>query len=477
LPVGGAEADWRRRVAMAHLYLSAPQKSSGKTTVSIGLTRAFCRSGIPVQPFKKGPDYIDPLWLARAADGRPCHNLDFHTMPDAEILGDVHRLLEDGSLGLIEGNVGLFDSIHLDGRGSNAELAKLLQAPVVLVVDAQGMGRGIAPLLQGYAGFDPDLQLAGVILNRVGGSRHERNLRRVVEYETDLPVLGAISRAAEVAIEERHLGLIPSNEAVSVEARIESIRAIVAASVEVDRVRRIAEQAVLPALELAETTSASATTVSTETPVRIGIAMDDAFGFYYPGDLMRLKEAGAELVPFSPVADAELPVIDGLILGGGFPECRMHELDANRSMRQSVAAFIADDKPAYAECGGLMYLCDQLHWHGRSAAMCGVLGAEVAMHERPQGRGYMRLQEVDGFPWPGDDSHGVEICAHEFHHSAIVEPNPRWRYAYRVLRGTGIDGSHDGIIHQNLLASYAHLRDVGSVHWTRRFVQRVRALR
>ncbi|MBK1706253.1 cobyrinate a,c-diamide synthase [Halochromatium glycolicum] len=456
---------------MAHLYLSAPQKSSGKTTLSIGLTRELLQRGEVVQTFKKGPDYIDPLWLARAAGGRPCFNLDFHTMGVDEIRGEFARFSGAATIGLIEGNVGLFDSIHLDGAGSNAELAKLLEAPVLLVIDAQGMGRGIAPLLLGYQAFDPALNIAGVVLNRVGGSRHEANLRRVVEYYTDLPVVGAVPRAPEVVIEERHLGLIPSNEAAEVEATIESIRRLVASSLDLDQVLSIA--ACSPTLEQAMPRLAS--TPQLDRPlVRIGLAMDDAFGFYYPGDLVRLEQAGAQLMPFSPVADAALPEVDGLILGGGFPECRMRELEANHSMREAIAAFIADGGPAYAECGGLMYLCDRLHWKGETRRMCGVLAADVAMHPRPQGRGYMRLQETEAFPWPADAEQPAEICAHEFHHSAIIAPSPDWRYAYRVLRGAGIDGAHDGIIQQNLLASYAHLRDTGSVHWTRRFVNSVR---
>lgn len=458
---------------MAHVYLSAFQKSSGKTTLSIGLTRESSRRGRVVQPYKKGPDYIDPLWLARAASGRPCCNLDFHTMSSAEIACDFARLLRGSSLGLIEGNVGLFDSVNLDGTGSNAELAKLLNAPVLLVVDAQGMGRGIAPLLLGLQAFDPGLWFAGVILNKVASARHEANLRRVVEHYTDLPVLGAVPRSADLAIEERHLGLIPSNEAEAVEVTIESIRRHVAATVDVDRVLSIADQCPEPEI------SADAQPERQSVPgpvVRIGVAMDDVFGFYYPGDLARLEQAGAELVPFSPVSDDELPVIDGLMLGGGFPECRMAELENNRSMRESVAGFIADGGVAYAECGGLMYLCDRLLWNGESRKMCGVLGAEVAMHERPQGRGYVRLRETDAFPWPREPGEQREIYAHEFHHSAIVAPPAGWKYAYQVLRGTGIDGSHDGIIQQNLLASYTHLRDVGSVAWTRRFVRRIKEL-
>lgn len=459
---------------MAHLYLAATRKSSGKTTLSIGLTRALCRRGRRVQTFKKGPDYIDPLWLTRAA-GRPCLNLDYHTTPAAEIRTSFAQALAEADLGFIEGNVGLFDSVDLLGAYSNAELAKLLEAPVLLVVDVQGMTRGIAPLLLGYLAFDPALRIAGVILNKVGGGRHEANLRRVVEHYTDLPVIGGVPRLAEIAIEERHLGLMPSNEAEAADAIVERISELVSAHVDLAGVERIAGAAQPPP----QPPPRPLRLVAGGAPVRIGIARDDAFGFYYPDDLAALMGGGAELVSFSPVADAELPEVDALFIGGGFPEMRMQELEANSSMRAAVADFIRAGKPAYAECGGLMYLMERLHWQDRSCRMCGVLRADVAMHERPQGRGYVHLAETEAFPWPRHraSDHDGEVHAHEFHHSAVVTPDPDWVYAYRVLRGQGVDGIHDGIVAGNLLANYAHLRDVGGVGWTERFLAHVRALR
>jgi cobyrinic acid a,c-diamide synthase len=208
--------------------------------------------------------------------------------------------------------------------------------------------------------------------------------------------------------------------------------------------------------------------------VRIAIARDDAFGFYYPDDLRALGAAGAELIEFSPVRDAEMPAADGLFIGGGFPEYRMRELGANRTMRASIRDFIEAGGPAYAECGGLMYLCRSLRWGDEQGPMCGVLNAEVAMHARPQGRGYIRLRETDAFPWPGVPETPHEIRAHEFHHSALIDPDPSWVYGYRILRGVGVDGRHDAIVHKNLVAGYSHLRDVGGVGWTRRFVEHVR---
>ncbi|MCB2263458.1 MAG: cobyrinate a,c-diamide synthase [Candidatus Thiosymbion ectosymbiont of Robbea hypermnestra] len=457
---------------MAHLYLSAAHKSSGKTTVSIGLCRELRRLGASVQPFKKGPDYIDPLWLGQAA-GRACLNLDFHTMEPGEISEGFARALAGADVGLLEGNVGLFDAVDLRGNHSNAELAKRLRAPVVLVLDAQGMGRGIAPLLLGYLAFDPGLDIAGVILNKVGGARHETNLRRVLEHYTDLPLLGAIQRTDEIRISERHLGLMPSNEAAGANAQIERIRGLIAAQVDVPRVWEIARSAPLPAAVPAASPAAPAA----GEPVRIAIARDAAFGFYYPDDLAALTRAGAELIDFSPVRDPQPPEADGLFIGGGFPEFRLRELSENRSMRAAVRDFVASGGAVYAECGGLMYLCRALHWGERQGDLCGVLNADVVMHERPQGRGYVRLRETPAFPWPGAPAEAREIKAHEFHHSAIPNPDPAWTFGYRVLRGQGIDGRHDAVVHKNLVAAYSHLRDVGGNGWAGRFVAQVRACR
>lgn len=455
---------------MPHLYLAAPQKSSGKTTLAIGLCRAFSRRGLVVQPFKKGPDYIDPLWLTRAA-GRSCFNLDFHTMPEPEIRALFAHGLDGADLGLIEGNVGLFDSTDLKGAHSNAELAKLLGSPVVLVVNCQGMGRGIAPLLLGYLAFDPGLRLAGVILNKVGGGRHGENLVRVVEHYTDLPVLGVLPRDAGIEIAERHLGLIPSNEAEGAESAIERIADQIAARVDLERLLAIARSAPSPeALPIQEIAAEGCPPAGR---VRIGIAQDAAFGFYYPDDLQALIRGGAELVPFSPLHDPELPRVDALFIGGGFPECHLAQLAANRSMRESVRAFIAAGHPVYAECGGLMYLCRGIRWGRERGDMVGVLNAEVEMRPEPQGRGYVRLVETEHFPWPRLGMEPDEIPAHEFHHSLILDPDPNWRYGYLVRRGRGIDGAHDGIVQGNLLACYSHLRAVGGNRWTDRFLAHI----
>ncbi|MGE5154125.1 MAG: cobyrinate a,c-diamide synthase, partial [Bdellovibrio bacteriovorus] len=265
---------------MAQLYLSAAHKSSGKTTVSIGLCRALRSRGLRVQPFKKGPDYIDPLWLTQAA-GRPCLNLDYNTMSGEAIRAAFAAQYAGADLAVIEGNVGLFDSTDLAGTETNAELAKLLGSPVILVIDCAGLSRGIAPLLLGYRAFDPDVWLAGVILNKVGGPRHAANLIRAVEHYTDLPVLGTLERDPDLAIAERHLGLMPSNETADAEAWVERIATLVGAQLDLDRLLGLARQAPAPPVPVPR-----AYTGSVSPAVRIGLARDSAFGFYYPDDLM-----------------------------------------------------------------------------------------------------------------------------------------------------------------------------------------------
>jgi len=457
---------------MGHLYISAAHKSSGKTTLAIGLCAALHDRGVVVQPFKKGPDYIDPLWLGQAA-GRACYNLDFYTMDRQEISDLFASKMQGADIGLIEGNKGLYDGLALNGSNSNAALAAQLGSPIVLVLDSQGMTRGVAPLILGYQAFDPAIQIVGVILNKVGGSRHEEKLRAVIEHYTDVRVLGAVQRCDELVINERHLGLVPSNEIGGSKAHIERMAELIGGQVDLDALQGLAGGAPAPTGKCAVAHPAPVDTGR----VRIGVACDSAFGFYYAGDLEALRAAGAELVPFSPLKDSDLPACDGLFLGGGFPETHMAGLEQNSAMREAVAGFIERDGPVYAECGGLMYLCNSLTWDGKTRKMAGVIPAEVAMHPKPQGRGYVRLRETRSHPWPGLSAGDGLVSAHEFHYSALAGLPEGMEFAYRVERGFGLDGKHDGIVYRNLLASYAHLRDTRSHPWAERFVNFVRGCR
>ena len=455
---------------MSRIYISAAHKSSGKTTVALGLCAALQQQGLSIQPFKKGPDYIDPMWLGRAAN-RSCHNLDFYTMDDDEIIDTVARYSQDADLSIIEGNKGLYDGLDLDGSNSNAALAKLLDTPVVLVLDARGMTRGIAPLILGYQAFDPGIRIAGIILNQLGGSRHEAKLRAVIEHYTDAVVIGAVSRNTDLEITERHLGLIPSNESRHANEYITGISQLISEQVDLEALHTIANSA--PKLKNARPQHAFNTE---ELPaLRIGIAQDAAFSFYYADDLDTFEQHNARLIPVDMMNDSQLPDIDGLFIGGGFPESCMQKLEANTAMRRSVAEAIDNGLPVYAECGGLMYLCRSLSWQGTTGQMVGTIPADCVMNERPQGRGYVRMKRTAEFPWPITGHIVDDIAAHEFHYSSLQNLDAQQHFAYNVLRGTGIDGKNDGIIYKNLLASYCHQRHSRQNPWITQFLEFVSA--
>ena len=453
---------------MAHLFISAAHKSSGKTTLSIGLCAAFKNLNLTVQPFKKGPDYIDPMWLSRAA-GRPCYNLDFHTQTHDEILSSFVHRGHNADISIIEGNKGLYDGLDLEGSNSNAALATVLDSPVILVIDAQGMTRGIAPLILGYQAFEPNINIAGVILNQLGGSRHESKLRAVIEHYTDVPVVGAVHRNSDLNIQERHLGLVPSNELASVERQIQSVADIIKDQVDLPKLQQIANTSASPEYQ-------PRTVEQTKQDVRIGIAQDAAFGFYYADDMEAFRQAGAGLVPINTLTDKQLPDIDGLFIGGGFPETQMQSLEDNTSLRTAIRNAIESGLPVYAECGGLMYLTRSLSWKNQQCEMVGAIPADTLMHKRPQGRGYVKLAETSKSPWPGNPNNKI-INAHEFHYSSLENIDSELQYGYEVKRGHGIDGNHDGIIYRNVFACYTHLRDVKNNHWVNRFVQHVRDLK
>ena len=493
---------------MNRFLISAAHKSSGKTMVSIGLCAALAARGHSVQPFKKGPDYIDPMWLSQAA-GRACRNLDLYLMENDDVVATFARHASE--VNLVEGNKGLYDGLALDGSNSNAALAKLLDLPVFLVIDARGMTRGIAPLILGYQAFDRDIRIAGVILNNLGGRRHEAKLRQVIEHYTDVPVVGAIQHDERLSIIERHLGLMPSNESIAANAKIKQIGEAIAEQVDLDKLLALSQKAPLEILQNAPLPNplpqageganvnniiqfpAVVSPLPCGDKVRIGIARDRAFGFYYADDLDALQAAGAELVPFDALNDAHLPEVDGIYIGGGFPEACAVELEANATLRCEIRQAITGGLPAYAECGGLMYLSRGIEYQGRTYEMVGAIPGDVKMHAKPIGRGYVHLKEDESHPWPrpgkpvempspqsspkgggGNRENQPLIRAHEFHYSTLENLPPDSRFAYHVERGYGIDGERDGLMVHNLLASYTHLRTIGSCYWATRFVAFVR---
>jgi len=458
--------------ALPRLVIAAPQGRSGKTTLTLGLCAALAARGLVVQPFKKGPDYIDPSWLTEAA-GRDCRTLDpFFLVSQEGVQRAFLRGARGADVSLIEGNHGLYDSLDDEGTGSTAVVARWLDAPIILVVNAARMSRSVAALVSGYQAFEPGTHVAAVILNKVAPgtsvgitSRHERKLRNAVERYCHIPVVGSIPRSDQLTIPDRHLGLVPRAEDDALIPAIDACRDAVERHVNLSAVIDIARVALtIPLGENldGEANPQSARDVPTSPRARVGVIRDRAFTFYYPENLEALVDAGAELVFVDALCDTSLPCVDALYIGGGFPEVFMQELSDNRSLRLDIRAAARSGLPIYAECGGLMYLARRIAWKGQTAEMVGVLPCDVEMTVRPQGHGYVIAEAADGHPFL---SAGTIMRGHEFHNSRVVNRREDLSTAYRLLRGNGLGGGRDGLVYRNVLASYTHLHASGSPGW------------
>jgi cobyrinic acid a,c-diamide synthase len=376
----------------------------------------------------------------------------------------------DTDLALVEGNMGLHDGVDLEGSDSTAALARLLGAPVILVIDCEGMTRGVAPLVLGFQAFDTSIRIAGVILNRVASLRQQNKLAAALQRYTSVPVLGALPRDAMMAIAERHLGLTTPAETRGEQAKVGVLAAMVRDGVDLDWVLKIARGAG-PVANIPPPAKSSRST-----DITIAVARDAAFGFYYTDDMEAFERAGARIVPFSPISDAQLPRADGIFIGGGFPETHMAALEANTAMRNEIRCSALAGMPIYAECGGLMYLARSIQWGDETRHMAGVVSGDIVVHERPQGRGLVVLDETCDFPWPETDRPKAvrQVLAHEFHHAEMINVAADSRFGWSVVRGAGIAGGRDGIVTGNVLASFSHLRDTTAHHWTERFAAFVR---
>jgi len=443
------------------IYISAAHKSSGKTTISLGLCAIFQAQGLKVQSFKKGPDYIDPLWLSQASKN-PCFNLDFWNMNQDEISNLFKKYQATADISIVEGNKGLYDGVNIHGGDSNADLAKQLNLPVILVIDVSGITRGVAPLLKGYQLFDEQVNIAGVILNKAVGQRHSSKVRQAVEYYTDIPVLGVISKNKNMLIKERHLGLIPENEIGQSQILIDSIRKQLSEEVDYQKILEINHQ--VKGYAKVEENNIKVS----EKTVKIAVAKDSAFGFYYNDDIVAFEKYGAELVFFDALLDDKLPKVDALFIGGGFPEMVAKELSKNILLKQDIKQKIEQGLPTYAECGGLMYLTNSISIKDKLYPMVGVIDANTIMLDKPVGRGYVELEMYDNCLW--GESKKI-IKAHEFHYSKLEKLNKKYKFIYKVKRGFGVDGKNDGLITYNLLASYSHLRNVDGYQWIKYFIK------
>ncbi len=442
------------------LMIAALRGGAGKTLVSLGLAAAWRRRlGLSVVPFKKGPDYIDAGWLALAAS-HPCYNLDPFLMNPEDILGSFVRRSHGADVALIEGNRGLYDGVDADGTCSSAELSKLLKAPVVLVLDATKMTRTAAALVLGCRMLDREVSIAGVILNRVAGARHERVLRQSVEKVNGLPVVGVLPKERENLFPERHMGLVPPQEHGRLAEAVERLAERMEARVDVEGLYDMARRA--ERLGWPASGVCGPARRPPGGPVRIGILRDGAFQFYYPENLEALEEWGAELVFIDSMRPSRLPQVDALYIGGGFPETHLVQIAGNRPFLESVREAVEAGLPVYAECGGLMFLSRGIRSGDRLHPMVGVLPFEVKMGQKPQGHGYTVLETVGENPF---FTEGIELRGHEFHYSRVVGVTEPLEFAFRVKKGFGVLEGWDGVCYKNVLASYTHLHACGQKEW------------
>ena len=416
------------------VVVAGTQSGCGKTTLASGLMAALAARGLAVQPFKVGPDFIDPTHHS-AICGRTSRNLDPYMMGEAGVRETFHRACAGADITVIEGVMGLYDGLDGTDTASTAHVAKILDAPVLLAVDAKGASRSVHAMVRGYAGFDPDVQVAGVVFNRVGSPRH----RALIEATQSLPVYGWIPRRQDLVVGSRHLGLAMAAETDA----LARFGPVVEESCDVPGILDLARSAP-PLPDPAQNPDRQ------EAGIRIGVARDAAFCFYYADNLDRLRRAGADLICFSPAAD-RLPDVDALYLGGGYPELHAAALASSRC-REDIRRAADSGMPVYAECGGLIYLTERLVTGDGEYPMAGVLPADATMTDRIQGLGYVEARVTGAAPLlaPGSTFRG-----HEFHYSRLDCARDA-RFVLNLLRGRGIAGGRDGLAVQNTVGQYTH---------------------
>ncbi len=467
------------KLDIPRILIAGDRSSAGKTTISIGIMSVLREMGYSVQPFKVGLDFIDPSYHTEVT-GRYSRNLDGYLMPENAVREVYSHAVEGADIAIIEGVRGLYEGLEATSDiGSTAQIAKMLDCPVILAINARSITRSTAALVSGYKSFDPDVNIVGVILNNIGSSRHGEKARAAIETYTHTPVIGEVPRNDSMKISMRHLGLIPAMEGrrrvSDFEENLGRIKTIIKEGIDIDRFISLASSAqplVKPKEDIFKPSG-------TKNILRIGVALDEAFNFYYRDNLELLELAGAELVYFSPVNDSALPEVDGVYIGGGYPELFAKELEDNESMRAAVKQASGEGLPIYAECGGLMYLTQEIQtdvtgtgkYHmaemeSGTFRMVGAIPGKTLM-------GHKRVVSYNVGSFVKDNvigRAGATFIGHEFHHSEIVDIPDSTTFAIRLERGTGIKGELDGMLVRNTMAAYAHLHAASYTGFARSFV-------
>ena len=446
------------------IIIAGTHSGVGKTTIVTGLLAILKRQGLTVQSYKVGPDYIDGGYH-QMASGKVAHNLDTWLIPTEKVVPIFAKTAVGNDIVIVEGVMGLYDG-ERQGVSSTAAIAKLLNAPVVLVIDAKSMGESAAAIALGYKMYDQEVNMVGVIINRLGSASHEKMVTEALE-RIGIPVLGCIYRNDAISMPERHLGLTPVTEH-NAQDMIAELCGQISKQVDIAKIISIANSAP----ELCTMIENPQAIAQSSPIVRIGVAQDEAFSFYYPESLEILKTMGAEIVPFSPLNDTHLPNVDGLVFGGGFPEMFVSQLADNLSMRQSIADACKAGIPVYAECGGFMYLTQKMmDFDEKQYEMVGVIPASCSMQSKLQTVGYVEAMALT------DNilcSAGDLMRGHEFHFSLMVneisaKPFP-WAFEFKKVRTGAIYPG--GYVHGNILASYLHMHFAGNEQAAERFINK-----
>jgi cobyrinic acid a,c-diamide synthase len=451
----------KMRTHYPRIVIAGLKGGAGKTTLSLGLIAAWKDKGMAVVPYKKGPDYIDAGWLSAAA-GHLCYNLDPFLIGRERLLSSFRVHFGSADCAVIEGNRGLYDGMDAEGTYSTAELSKVLKAPVLLILDCTKSTRTVGATVLGMQKFDRKVDIQGVVLNQIAGSRHEKLVTEVIDKYCGLKVFGSIPKLKKDLLSERHMGLTPFQEHPEVGDAILSASELARKYLDLEGIWKIAKRAVpLPAGPSARPGPQQ---IPPEHAVTIGIIRDSAFQFYYPENFEELEKRGARLREISALREKELPEIDALYIGGGFPETNAIALARNASFRRSLKKEVEKGLPVYAECGGLMYLGQALLLDKKSYPMTGIFPLSFCLEKKPQAHGYtvVKVTADNAFY-----EKGTVLKGHEFHYSRAVGSGKKEgvSFSFRMKRGQGITEKRDGICYKNVLATYTHLHSYGAPEW------------
>jgi len=448
---------------------------SGKTIISLGITAAWKEKGFKVSSFKKGPDYIDAGWLSKAA-GRPCYNLDTFLCTSSVVKQSYREHSKHCDIAVIEGNRGLYDGIDTDGSTSTAELAKLLNLPILLVLDCTKSTRTMAALLMGCMKFDPEIKICGVILNRIAGPRHEGKVRANIEKFCNIPVFGAVPKLKAKDFPERHMGLVTSEEHTFSDQAIKATLKVAKDTIDLDELYEAVtgEYHSADPEVIIQINSSEVKRIESD-PVTIGIVRDSAFQFYYPDNIDALKNLGADIVFISPLIEESIPDVHAIYMGGGFPETHAPQLAKNKAFRENLRNLSQNGLPIYAECGGLIFLGQSIRLGDQNFPMSGILPIKFGLSKRPQGHGYTKVEVVNENPF---FKKGEVLKGHEFRYSSILNidyQDPEM--AFKMKRGKGILDKKDGFFKNNTFGTYTHIHALGSPSWAPSLVKKARAFK